>query len=223
MDDAVLKKKLNPAQYAVMRESAKETPYAGKFWDLNEEGTYLCAACETELFSSTEKFDVGNGFPAFHKPIDEKRLEFKQREGENGAVGIRCRKCKSNLGDAVAGAEPYYRLNSLSLSFRKKQKSESPSLVRPTSIKPVVPVETATPFKHASMFIAGAIVGGVLTAIALHALSQSSSPQPFPLSTSTSTTPVVSPASTTPIESPSATPTSSSTVPGDIPTPNTSF
>ncbi len=59
--DRSLRKKLTPLQYKVMRERGTEPPFSGKYVDTDEKGTYICAACGSELFSSDSKFGSGCG------------------------------------------------------------------------------------------------------------------------------------------------------------------
>src|ERR1051326_3152252 len=67
--DAEWRKILNPLQFRVLREKDTERAYSGKYWHSKLEGTYRCAACDLELFSSKTKFDSGTGWPSFYQPI----------------------------------------------------------------------------------------------------------------------------------------------------------
>lgn len=117
MKEADMKQKLSPAQVSVMLHKVTEPPYFGKYWDHVDAGVYRCAACDTPLFSSDEKFDSKTGWPSFKKPINEKDLQFKGETGPDDKVEIRCKKCKSHLGYVIAGEHPYYRINSVCLHF----------------------------------------------------------------------------------------------------------
>src|SRR5581483_479464 len=55
MTEDDFKEKLNPEQYRVMREKDTERPYSGRYWDHEEKGIYLCAACNNPLFTSLSK------------------------------------------------------------------------------------------------------------------------------------------------------------------------
>ena len=55
--DAQWKKILPSNTYLVLRKSATETPYKGKYWDLHDKGIFVCAGCGQEVFSSDAKFD----------------------------------------------------------------------------------------------------------------------------------------------------------------------
>ena len=115
------KSKLSPAQYKVMRQGRREAPFTGKYWDNEDKGTYSCAACETPLFSSSSKFHTGEGWPNFHKALEDERIQFKQGADEEDRIEIRCAQCKSHLGYFIAGEKNYFRINSLSLNFEEQE------------------------------------------------------------------------------------------------------
>ena len=118
MDEQKLKEKLTPEQYRVMREKGTETPFTGKFWDAEDEGSYACAACGNELFSSEDKLDSESGWPEFKTPLDEKNIEVKGNE-------ISCSECGSHLGNVVGeGKEKHYRLNSVAMEFEEPEEEE---------------------------------------------------------------------------------------------------
>lgn len=64
MDDTQ-KNKLTPDVYHIAVEKGTEAPFSGKYTDCHDEGTYRCAVCGNELFSSATKFDSGTGWPSF--------------------------------------------------------------------------------------------------------------------------------------------------------------
>ena len=72
------KQKLTQEQYHVLREKGTEPAFAGKYVHNKESGTYMCAACGAELFSSDTKFDSGTGWPSFTRPIDEAAVVRKE-------------------------------------------------------------------------------------------------------------------------------------------------
>ena len=121
MKDGEIKHKLSPAQVSVMLHRVTEPPYFGKFWDHFEAGIYRCAACDTALFASEEKFDSKTGWPSFKRPINERDLQFKSEAGPDDKVELRCKKCKGHLGYVISGEQPYYRINSVCLIFEKKE------------------------------------------------------------------------------------------------------
>ncbi len=65
-----LKKILTPIQYAVTQENATEPPFKNEYWNNAADGIYVDIVTGVPLFSSTDKFDSGCGWPSFSKPID---------------------------------------------------------------------------------------------------------------------------------------------------------
>ena len=73
--DAEWRQQLSAEQYQILRQKGTERAFSGKFWDTKTPGTYLCAGCGEELFTSEEKFDSGCGWPSFVRPLGEGQVE----------------------------------------------------------------------------------------------------------------------------------------------------
>ena len=73
--DEELREKLTPLQYKVTQEGGTEPPFNNLYWDNKEQGIYVDVIDGTPLFSSTDKYDSGSGWPAFTRPIDENFID----------------------------------------------------------------------------------------------------------------------------------------------------
>lgn len=122
--DEEWKKILNPEQYHVLREKGTELPFSGKYYLHKEKGTYVCAACEAELFTSDSKFDSGCGWPSFFEVLDSSKVNYI-KDTSHGMIRteITCAKCGGHLGhvfeDGPAPTGLRYCINSVSIEFKK--------------------------------------------------------------------------------------------------------
>lgn len=96
---AVLKKELTPEQFAVTQENATEAPFKNPYHDQMQKGIYVDITTGEPLFSSTDKFASGCGWPSFTKPIDQSLIV----EKSDHTFGMRRVEVRSQVGDAHLG------------------------------------------------------------------------------------------------------------------------
>ena len=94
-----IRDKLTAEQYRVTQESGTERAFTGEFWDKFEKGIYVVVVTGEPLFSSTDKYESGCGWPAFTKPIEEPAVV----ELEDLSHGMRRTEVRSRAGDSHLG------------------------------------------------------------------------------------------------------------------------
>jgi len=85
--DEEWRKLLTPEQYRILRQAGSERPNGPVYKQFKEqaEGTYYCAGCNAELFTSKEKFDSHCGLASFRVPSEAKH--FIAPDDSSGDVG----------------------------------------------------------------------------------------------------------------------------------------
>jgi peptide-methionine (R)-S-oxide reductase len=116
------RKLLTPDQFAVLRQADTERPFTSPLLEEHRRGTFHCAGCDLDLFSSDTKFDSGTGWPSFWKPLDnavgtEQDLTFGMLR-----TAVHCRRCGGHLGHVFDdGPQPTglrYCMNGVALTFK---------------------------------------------------------------------------------------------------------
>lgn len=123
LTDDEWRKRLTPMQYSILRKKGTEAPFTGDLLTQKAKGTFTCAACGAELFSSETKFESGSGWPSFYDvaSADSVKLSDDTALGMS-RVEATCAKCGGHLGHVFDDAvdQPTgkrYCINSASLCF----------------------------------------------------------------------------------------------------------
>src|SRR3954471_16669933 len=94
-----IKSKLTPEQFEVTQACGTEPPFHNAYWDNHKPGLYVDIVTGEPLFSSTDKFDSGTGWPSFTRPVEQNRVVQKS----DGSHGMVRNEVRSQGGDSHLG------------------------------------------------------------------------------------------------------------------------
>lgn len=120
--DDELRRRLTPLQYKVTRQDGTEPAFANAYWDNHEPGIYVDIISGAPLFSSTDKYDSGTGWPSFTRPLDPEQIVEKEDRGFFMVrTEVRSKLADAHLGHVFNDGPPptglRYCMNSAALRF----------------------------------------------------------------------------------------------------------
>ncbi|MEM6916576.1 MAG: peptide-methionine (R)-S-oxide reductase MsrB [Verrucomicrobiota bacterium] len=127
------KEVLTPEQYRILREDGTERANGKVYEEFKKQGagTYYCAGCNAELFTSTEKFDSRCGWPSFYDPAKAKNVKYSTDYHLGYArTEVSCAVCGGHLGHVFEGegfdtpTDKRYCINGTVLKFVPARKEE---------------------------------------------------------------------------------------------------
>lgn len=122
--------RLTTEQHRILREKGTERAFSGEYVHTDVEGTYRCAGCGAELFSSGAKFDSGSGWPSFTDVVSQAAVGLHDDFGHGmHRIEVSCSRCGGHLGHVFDDGPPdetglRYCINSAALSLHPQKDND---------------------------------------------------------------------------------------------------
>ena len=120
---------LSPEERYILKDKGTEEPFTGEYHDFYSPGIFICRACKSPLYESTDKFDSGCGWPSFDDEISGAIVRYEDLSGGRVRTEICCANCDGHLGHVFHGEQITQKdtrhcVNSLSIQFKSYKNSE---------------------------------------------------------------------------------------------------
>ena len=129
LTDREWRERLTPQQYHILREAGTERPFTGEYVHNDEAGTYLCAGCGSQLFSSETKYHSASGWPSFWDVVAQGNVKLHEDQSLGmSRTEVICAQCGGHLGHLFADGPraktgQRYCINSGALDFSPQSDS----------------------------------------------------------------------------------------------------
>jgi len=128
--DAVIRGRLTPEQYSIVRQNGSETPFQNAYWNNERAGIYVDLITGEPLFTSLDKYNSDLGIPAFCKPISYDNLVEKPDNSDGmQRIEVRAKRSDAHLGylegDPKSPIGRRYSIYSGALRFVPKEEIEA--------------------------------------------------------------------------------------------------
>ncbi len=116
---------LTKEETRILRSQGTEKPFSSHLLQERRKGTYICAACGAELFTSDMKYDSGTGWPSFYDSIPNRVETRIETPLGSPRIEYHCTRCGGHQGHIFEDGPPptglRYCNNGLSLKFVPEQ------------------------------------------------------------------------------------------------------